>query len=48
MGTNAAKTIENLRHLFSKLGLPETLVCDNGPPNYSEEFQLPTLKWSEQ
>ena len=36
--TTAAKTIQVLRHLFGKYGLPEQLVSDNGPQFTSEEF----------
>ena len=37
-GTTATKTIEAFRHLFSKYGLPEQLVSDNGPQFVAEEF----------
>ena len=36
--TMAAKTIEVLRHLFARFGLPEQLVSDNGPQFVAEEF----------
>ena len=36
--TTAAKTIEVLRHLFARFGLPEQLVSDNGPQFVAEEF----------
>lgn len=36
--TTAAKTIEVLRHLFARFGLPEQLVSDNGPQFIAEEF----------
>nr|XP_023017504.1 uncharacterized protein K02A2.6-like [Leptinotarsa decemlineata] len=37
-GTNALKTIVRLREVFSRFGLPEVLVADNGPPFNSEKF----------
>ncbi|XP_016343694.1 uncharacterized protein LOC107689988 [Sinocyclocheilus anshuiensis] len=37
--TTSAKTIQVLRTLFSRYGLPEVLVSDNGPQFTSEEFQ---------
>ena len=36
--TTSSKTIEALRNLFVKYGLPEQLVSDNGPQFTSEEF----------
>ena len=39
MKTDATRTIEKLRHLFSMFGLPEHIVSDNGPQFISEEFQ---------
>ena len=36
--TSTAKTIEVLQQLFSRYGLPEHLVSDNGPQFRSEEF----------
>ncbi len=37
--TTSTKTIQVLRTLFSRYGLPEVLVSDNGPQFTSEEFQ---------
>ena len=36
--TTAAKTIEVLRQMFARYGLPEQLVSDNGPQFIAEEF----------
>ncbi|XP_062389531.1 uncharacterized protein K02A2.6-like [Sardina pilchardus] len=36
--TTASKTIQVLRRLFSRYGLPEVLVSDNGPQFTSSEF----------
>lgn len=36
--TSAFHTIKFFRNLFSKFGLPEKLVTDNGPPFRSKEF----------
>ena len=36
--TSASKTIEILQHLFSKYGIPEQVVSDNGPQFRAEEF----------
>ena len=36
--TTSSKTIESLRNLFAKYGLPEQLVSDNGPQFTYEEF----------
>ena len=48
--TTAAKTIEVLRHLFARFGLPEQLVSDNGPQFVAEEFAECSLssifKWT--
>ena len=38
--TTSAKTIETLRSWFAVLGLPETLVSDNGPQFTSEEMEV--------
>ncbi|XP_048031439.1 uncharacterized protein K02A2.6-like [Megalobrama amblycephala] len=37
--TTSTKTIQVLRGLFSRYGLPEVLVSDNGPQFTSDEFQ---------
>ena len=37
--TTASKTIEVLREIFSRNGLPEQVVSDNGPQFVSEEFE---------
>ena len=38
-GTNAERTIEALRGIFSRQGLCEEIVADNGPPFPSKELQ---------
>ena len=38
--TTTAKTIDELRVLFSRWGLPEQIVSDNGPQFKSEEFEF--------
>ena len=37
--TTATSTIQQLRMIYSRFGLPETLVSDNGPQFASEEFR---------
>ena len=37
--TTTSKTIEVLRDLFARFGIPEQIVSDNGPQFASEEFQ---------
>ncbi|XP_060774184.1 uncharacterized protein K02A2.6-like [Neoarius graeffei] len=37
--TSTEKTIEELRNMFSRFGLPQQLVSDNGPQLVSEEFK---------
>ena len=37
--TTTSKTIEVLRDLFARFGIPEQIVSDNGPQFVSEEFQ---------
>ncbi|KXJ23209.1 Uncharacterized protein K02A2.6 [Exaiptasia diaphana] len=37
--TTSSKTIEVLRNLFARFGIPEQLVSDNGPQFVSDEFQ---------
>ena len=37
--TSSGATIQHLRAIFSRFGLPETLVSDNGPQFSSEEFK---------
>lgn len=37
--TSAERTIEELRSIFSRFGLPTQLVSDNGPQLVSEEFR---------
>ena len=36
--TTSTATIQHLRMIFSRFGLPETLVSDNGPQFATEEF----------
>ena len=36
--TTASKTIQVLRSMFARYGIPEQLVSDNGPQFVSEEF----------
>nr|XP_021334762.1 uncharacterized protein K02A2.6-like [Danio rerio] len=38
-GTSSEKTIEELRSVFNRFGIPQQLVSDNGPQFVSEEFQ---------
>ncbi len=41
MGTcSASTTIQALRTLFSKFGIPESIVSDNGPQFVAHEFEL--------
>ena len=35
----ALATIQRLRQLFSQLGIPESIVLDNGPQFAAAEFQ---------
>ena len=37
--TTTSKTVEVLRDLFARFGIPEQIVSDNGPQFVSEEFQ---------
>ena len=37
-GVSAARTIEELRHVFTIHGLPQQLVSDNGPQFVSDQF----------
>ena len=37
--TSSAKTIEVLRNLFARFGIPDQIVSDNGPQFVSEEFR---------
>ena len=37
--TTPTATIQHLRMIFSRFGLPETLVSDNGPQFAAEEFR---------
>ena len=37
--TSTSKTINILQHLFSRYGIPEQIVSDNGPQFHSEEFE---------
>ena len=37
--TTSTATIQHLRMMFSRFGLPETLVSDNGPQFSAEEFR---------
>ena len=37
--TTSTATIQHLRMIFSRFGLPETLVSDNGPQFAAEEFR---------
>jgi hypothetical protein len=38
--TTSAKIINSVREMFSRWGLPETLVTDNGPQFVSKEFEM--------
>ena len=40
LSTSSSETIQHLRTIFSRFGLPETLVSDNRPQFSSEEFKL--------
>ena len=37
--TTASRTIEELRLVFARFGLPEQIITDNGPQFVAEEFQ---------
>ena len=37
--TTASKTVEVLRSLFSRFGIPHQLVSDNGPQFVSDEYK---------
>ena len=39
LGTTVTETIKVLREIFSRHGLPETIVSDNGPQFTSEGFR---------
>ena len=39
MKTDAPRTIEIFRHLYSTFGLPEHIVSDNGPQFMREKFK---------
>lgn len=39
-GTEAKSTIEVLRSVFARFGLPSQLVTDNGPPFLSNDFKM--------
>ncbi|KAK9730165.1 RNase H-like domain found in reverse transcriptase [Popillia japonica] len=43
--TNAKETITSLKSIFSRHGIPLTIVSDNGPPFTSEQFKLFTKDW---
>ena len=43
--TTSQKTIDVLRSLFARYGIPEQLVSDNGPQFTSEEFSVYATKW---
>lgn len=34
----SSTVIAKLKNIFARWSIPETLVCDNGPPFFSEEF----------
>ena len=36
----ALTTIQQLKQLFAKFGIPESIVLDNGPQFVSAEFQV--------
>ena len=38
--TTAAKTIQMLKQMFSRHGIPHTVVSDNGPQFSSTEYEL--------
>ncbi|KAA5586471.1 transposase family protein, partial [Pseudomonas aeruginosa] len=35
-----------LKSIFSRHGIPETMISDNGPPFNSKEFHLFTIDWN--
>ena len=43
--TTSAATIAKLREIFATHGLPESIVCDNGPNFTSAEFENLLSKW---
>lgn len=46
LNTSSATVINKLKHHFSRHGIPDSLVTDNGPQYNSADFKLFCKKWS--
>ena len=43
--TNSATVIKNLKHIFSRMGIPEVMRSDNGPHYWSSSFKKFAKDW---